>query len=217
MKKIILFILTAIIIAFPIFYLLGNISFSKPFNCQQSEKPIPLINKKIIQSFIAFHDNISVLSIKPATYTKTVRAKILFAIKDTRGNLIYTTEKNTIFIEDNKFYKLKIPKNNLSKNNLYFLEISYSQAPKTPIGFWATSENCYEGDLFLGKEKKENSDLLLIQKYSEDSFWANAKELLNRISQYKPLWLKGWKILALFFVYLSFIFLLVAIFIRKIF
>jgi len=217
MKKIILFALAIIIIVFPIFYLLDNISFSRPFDCQQSKQPIALIDKKIIQSFAASSDNISAILLKPATYTKTVRAKIIFAIKDARGNLIYAAEKNTIFIEDNKFYKLKIPKNTLLKNNMYFLEISYSHIPKIPIGFWATSENCYEGNLFLGKDKKENSDLLLIQKHSKGNFQANTKELLSRMSQYKPLWLKGWKILSLFLIYLLSILLFVFISVRKIF
>ena len=138
----------------PIFYLLTDISFSWPFNCKQSKQPIALIDKKISQSFIASSDNISAILLKPATYTKIINSKIVFAIRNASGKLIYATEKTTLLVEDNKLYQLKIPKNTLSKDGVYSLEISYSRVPKTPIGFWTTADNCYTGDLYLEEEKK---------------------------------------------------------------
>lgn len=221
MKKIIL-PLSAIIIFLPIIYclyILNNLSFSESFECGQFNQPIVLTKKGISQSFIVSGDNIHAILLKPATYTKIANGKIIFTIKNDRNDIIYSIKKSAVFIIDNQMYELEVPKEVFKKNELYFLNISYDikKISRTPIAFWATEKDCYHGNLRAGEEKSVSNDLILIQKFSDGNLLTNVGELINRISQYKPIWLKKEKILLLFTLYFLLILISIRLTAKKIF
>lgn len=211
-KNILIYIVVIFSLGVPFIFLLNNLSFSNYFSCKQSEQPIPLLNGAITQSFTLRKTNLKYISFKPATYTKNINGIIVFRIKDSFDTPLFEKEINTLKLEDNMFYEIEIPKNILKNNQEYSMELNYIKTPETPLGFWNTKNDCYAGALSVDSKEVINSDLVLYFKFSEKNIISNATILLDRISQYKPLFLKNSSFLLLIISYM----LLITIFLLTI-
>jgi len=197
-------IIIAIVILSPIFYLINNLlSFPESFDCKQTRQPIILSDKSLVQSFTPSQKNLATISLKVATYNKIVSGGIiLIQIKNKYNESIFEKQIRTIQLEDNKFTKIKIPKEILEKDSQYYLEIKFLKTPKEKIAFWNTDKKCYPGLLSLGDKEIEKSNLIMYLQYSRENKLAGINDLVERMSQYKALWIKDKNIVLIFFVYL---------------
>ncbi|OGI17685.1 MAG: hypothetical protein A3J63_02740 [Candidatus Moranbacteria bacterium RIFCSPHIGHO2_02_FULL_40_12b] len=220
MKKHYTFITISVlaILALPALVLLKNLAFSESFSCPQGNA-IPLHkNQHISQSFIPTTDNLTILSIKTATYKRFfIHGTVKLTITDSNNEHIFSKEASTHWFGDNEFYNLHIPISMLKKDSLYSVSIEYIKAPSHLLGFWTTKNNCYEGILHTQDKKNGPADFLIIKKYSQNNILSNTKELLNRMSQYKAIWFKGYGMPFTFSLYAFLNIIIIIILVRKIF
>lgn len=210
-----IFILTFLLLL-PSAILFNKLSFSEPFSCPQGGV-VNLKSSPITQSFIPFKENLTVLSIKTATYTNPfIIGKVNFSITDKNDQQVFSKDVSMLWFSDNGFYDIRVPEGKLNKGEEYFLSISYSKKPKESFGFWTTKGDCYDGNLII-KNKSNDYDLMMIKKYSQKNTLAGFNELLNRISQYKPIWIKGNAVVTIIIVYLTLCVAAIIVFVRKIF
>jgi len=193
-------------------FYLANLSFSAPSSCENSGKSTTFrLNDEINQSFIAANENLSGISLKVATGGKFYNLGSLgYSLEDREGNLLFSGSQSTLYLENDKDVNLPFPGVKLGKGQEYNLVLSYLSQPRSKISLWATEGDCYPGVLRSGSGNGKSGDLIMHPRYSPGSFMGNLIELSQRLSQYKPFWLKGWASAVAFLIYLGLLSWLIA-------
>ena len=202
-QKITLSIIIFLIINIPIIILVLNISFRELPFCETSEKPIFVGSSMIIkQEYTPSGDNIVAVGIKPVKYNSIVNDYLKMDIMNASGEIIYSKKIYNLPLEDNQINYISIPKNLLKKNERYLFGFSRPNwnDKKNPISLWDSKEKCFDGNLFIANEIKDNN-LIMNFKYEKYDFLTNLKVLKNRLVQYKPAIIKGYFVPIVFALY----------------
>lgn len=203
------------LVSWPVIHRLNNLNFSESFNCQQSKQPLLLQDQPIEQTFLISKDNLDEISLKVATYKKNIFGKLNFKIKNPSNQVIFFQKIDIQDMKDNEFYDIHLKPNILHKEILYTLQISYEDKTPDRLAFWISQQNCFSGSLSTGESLVENADLLIHFKYKQETFKENFFKLINRISQYKPLFFKTEAILLLFTTFFSLLLFFLFLLIKK--
>lgn len=146
----------------------------------------------IEQSLLATEDYLSQVDINMGTYFRRNTQTVVFALEDEEGNTVRALEERPETIADNQYHAFQFEPIPDSAGRRFVATLT---SPKGSAGnaftAWAGDCNCYEdGALFVNGVEQLDSDLSMRASYTRPDVvvW---RELLDRMSQYKPLIFKG--------------------------
>lgn len=208
-KKIVTIFIVFFAIFLPLMFLLRRTSFSDSKVCWTwgaDQKSIRL-EDRLIQTFRPEKDGLAAIVMKPLLGDDILDlSTVNFKFTDEKGNEVYAATLRDFWMENDKMFTLNIPPEKFQKGQLYFLEITRGKIAdaRDELRFWRTEKDCYAGYLQDNENIREDVDLAFAFRYKENSWLGNQKKLLERMEQYKPLWLKNSIFLVLLFaVYLA--------------
>jgi hypothetical protein len=146
----------------------------------------------IEQSFLATRDYLTQVDINMATYVRDNSPDLVFELVDENGVTVRRVEVRPETIIDNQFHAFRFEPIADSTGEQYIARLT---SPDGQIGdaftAWAGDCDCYPGGaLFVNGVEQPDSELAMRASYTRPGVvvW---RELLDRMSQYKPLIFKG--------------------------
>jgi hypothetical protein len=154
------------------------------------------VDKPIIQKIIATENNFSQINVSIDKFAAEFGDKIVMEVLDESCQNILAESKLDMFSWYSPNYtKLKFKTIPDSKNKTYCLKFTYIPFGKEQDKKPYISSYSYEGASYIntGKsnEEQKNRSLELKPAYNEGSAGNNFSKLIDRMSQYKPNFLKG--------------------------
>lgn len=171
---------------------------------------------KIIQKFKAGRDNLSRIRILfGRSYNKDGGEINLRIFDENCENLIREKSFERSSIQSEGYYDFKFSKIADSKDNNFCLAIDFKPEKEKykKLNVFLGSNSVSESQLLINDQEIKNSALAMRPAYQSDSFWGNVEELNQRISQYKPWFLKNIYLYAVFFLFILLTFFLAILFI----
>lgn len=212
---VILFALFFAMIAWSFFSVLTFSDSSLDFEGEsKQEKLYP--NAQIIQKITATKNNLNQINISVSKFSADFGEKIILEVADENCGKIIAQSKIDAFSWSSPGYeKFKFKTIRDSKNKTYCLKFTYIPFGKEQDKKAYISSYPAEGYSYIntGKsiEEQKNRTLKLKPAYENDSTWQNFSELSDRMSQYKPDYLKGIYLKTLFILSFVLIMLLVIV------
>lgn len=194
----------------PLAYLILHLDFRQLDYCEPNQ-PIGFANNetRIQQKYTPDDDDIAAFGFKPIKYSSLVGDYLLVEILNDQERKIWEKRISNLPLEDNQINYFKLPKNLLQKNKTYTFVFSRPELSddKEPIALAGSQTNCIGGQLMVNSRKAKGS-LAMNFKIEKYEFPENIKVLTNRLSQYKPFFVKGKNMAAILFLYEVLIFIL---------
>lgn len=175
-------------------------------------------NKPIHQIFTAEKNNLNQVNVAIKNFNDWSRDKIIFNLKDENCKTILASDKINVFSPDYTIYTpftfsssfSKISENQEMKlcAEIIFIPKNNTEESDFPTIVYSSLKNSSfinTGDI-EAEQFRNNKTLVMKPAYGSGSFWKDIETLNNRISQYKPWFLKHY---FLYFIIFSFIILLV--------
>ncbi len=217
----ILLIFSAIFFAMIAWKFFGILSFSdSSLNFEGESKQEKLYpNSQIIQKITAMENNLNQINISINKFSADFREKIVLEIADENCGQIIAQSKIDAFSWNSPGYeKFRFKTISDSKDKTYCLKFAYVPFEKEQDKKAYISSYPAEGSSYVntGKsiEEQKNRTLKLKPAYENGSVWKNFSQLTDRISQYKPDFLKGTILEIIFILSLIILIILVLIIIK---
>ena len=169
-KFISLFYALSVIVTILIFF---SISLPKKiviFNQSENNTAVGEIygDRKIGQTFIAEYNNLSAVKVLLATYNRENHAEFIFHLKSEVKSKedIHIYRDDTMWVQDNKFFRFPFPKIKNSKRKRYFFYLDSPQSKQgNAITIWSNTEDLYkEGEKIVNGAASEG-DLVFKTEY----------------------------------------------------
>lgn len=174
---------------------MGSLSFpdaSWPLNRGEEELDFKE-NKQIRQIFETSRNNLSRIRILfSKSHQKDGGEIALKLAKENCEDVISEKKISRESLETEGYYDFKFPRIKDSKNKSFCLLISFepiNKKSKNQLTIFINENN--QGQLYAGSEEIKNRSLAMRPAYKNGSFIGNLSELNDRISQYKPWFLKN--------------------------
>ena len=167
----------------------------------KQEKLYP--NAQLIQKITATENNLNQIDISINKFSADFGEKIVLEVKDENCGKTIAQSKIDAFTWNSPGYeKFRFKTIPDSKDRIFCLKITYIPFRKEQDKKIYISSYPAEGSSYIntGKsiEEQKNRTLKLKPAYENDSNWQNFSELSDRMSQYKPDYLKGTYLKTLF-------------------
>ena len=180
----------------------------------KQEKMYP--NSPIIQKITASENNLNQINISIGKFSADFMEKINLEVNDENcEKIIAQSSINALTWNSPNYEKFRFKTILDSKNKKYCLKFTYIPFKKEQDRRTYISSYEYEGSSYVntGKsvEEQKNRSLELKSAYENDSTWQNFSELSDRMSQYKPDYLKGIYLKTLFILSFVLVMLLVVV------
>jgi len=180
----------------------------------KQEKLYP--NAQIIQKITATKNNLNQINISISKFSSDFGEKIILEVADENcEKTIANSSISALTWNYPGYEKFKFKTIRDSKNKTYCLKFTYIPFGKEQDKKAYISSYSAEGYSYIntGKsiEEQKNRTLKLKPAYENDSTWQNFSELSDRMSQYKPDYLKGIYLKTLFTLSFIIIILLVVV------
>jgi hypothetical protein len=193
----------------------GILSFSdSSLNFEGESKQEKLYpDAQIIQKITATENNLDQINISISKYSQQLGDKIILEVADESCEKIMAGSKIDMFTWHSPNYeKFKFKPIPDSKDKIYCLKFTYvpfrtQQDKKAYISSYPAEGSSY---INTGKsiEGQKNRTLKLKPAYGNNSSWKNFSRLIDRMSQYRPDFLKGYSLGIIFILSLMLIILL---------
>lgn len=157
------------------------------------QSPQITANHPIAQTFIPRADNLARVEVIAVTFDRTNTSPLVFSVfEDGTGEALRSAEIQADDIVGGEPITVQFDPIADSEGESYRLLIESPEGePGNAFGAWVSNCDCNpNGTLFLGNVPQENADLVLAVAYQNEDVVIRG-ELLNRMSQYKPDYLKG--------------------------
>lgn len=165
-------------------------------------------NKIVTQKFSASRNNLSEIQFFFGKSRKTEGGKMTLQILDENcQNKLREASIQEMPFDSDKTYDFSFSKIPVSKDKTFCLELTFkpNSATKGQKIFLATNTMPENKFLALDGQEIQGKSLSMRPAYRNDNWWKNVQELNQRISQYKPWFLKQYYLatIAILFVILS--------------
>lgn len=168
------------------------------------------------QTLRATEPNLSRIEVRLGTYERRNTAPLLLSIQEypSTSPPLRTIEAQPETILNNLYHVFAFPPIADSSGKMFLLTLESPQGtPGNAFTAWVGECDCYpEGTLFLQGERQPQLDLTFRVGYENPPKAGVLRELVNRMSQYKPWFFKGAALSALGLLSLAFIILAVGSF-----
>lgn len=164
----------------------------------------------VMQKFEAGRNNLSRIRILfGKSYNKDGGIISLKLTDENCKNILSEESFERSSIQSEGYYDFNFSRISDSKNNSFCLVIDFEPEKEKykKLNVFVSDNLVSGGQLRNGKEEIENRSLEMRPAYRGDSFWENVEELNQRISQYKPEFLKG-----NYLYFISFLFIVLSVF-----
>lgn len=182
----------------------------------QQEKLYP--NHPLIQKITATENNLNQINLSLSKFSPKLGDKITLEILDETCHNVLAKSKLDIFSWKFPGYeKMRFKSLSDSKGKIYCLKINYlpkgkEQEKKAYISSYVSPDASYTN---TGNKKnfgeQKNRTLELKPAYGNSSVWQNFSELIDRMSQYKADFLKGYSLIITFLLSIILIILITVI------
>lgn len=216
--KYILAILSALFFAIIFWNFLNILSFTDPGidfeGKSKQEKLYP--NSPIIQKINATENNFSQVNISISKFSPRLGDKITLEVFDESCEKKLDESKiNALSWNSSSYSKFGFKTISDSKDKIFCLKFTYTPSGKEQDKKVYISSHPLEGSSYIntGKsiEEQKNQTLELKPAYGNESNWKNFSQLIDRMSQYKPDFLKTNYLITIFFLSFSLILALAAV------
>lgn len=161
---------------------------------RQTDIPTPEITSgvTVTQTFVASDDDLTEVQVFLGTYMRANTVPIVFTLSEQDGRVVRTAQADPATIEDNAYHPFIFDPIPDSRGRTYWATISSPTArSKNAFAAWLGNCDCYSnGVLSINGRPSPDQELAMRVDYQHSGVvvW---KELVNRMSQYKPGILKG--------------------------
>ena len=181
----------------------GGVSTIDEVINRQTDVPAPELTAdvRVSQTFVASDNDLTEVQIFVGTYMRANTAPLVLTLTDARGNIVRTASADPTPIYDNAFHPFFFDLIQDSRGKTYTTTISSpTAAPGNAFAVWLGNCDCYpDGLLSMNGVASPEQEMAMRVDYqhSEVVVW---RELINRMSQYKPEIAKGAGIVLLGFI-----------------
>jgi hypothetical protein len=151
--------------------------------------------RSVGQTILATRSGLSEVEVRLSTYTRQYESPLLLRIRDPlkANSVIRTSIAPPNSLADNQYHSFLFRPILESMGRTYLVSL---EAPEAQTGHavtaWLNEEDEYpEGFALLGSERRLQADVVMNVSYRTE-ISGPSEELLNRVSQYKPRFFKGW-------------------------
>jgi hypothetical protein len=161
---------------------------------RRTQQPAPEITSsvRLTQTFLASDDGLTSIQLFFGTYMRRNTADVVVAITDERGRTVLQTELAAASIVDNAYRTIGFDRLQHSRGVVYEVSITSPEGrPGNAFTAWTGNCDCYpEGEFLINGAQQADRELVMRVSYHHDNV-TTWRELLDRMSQYKPLIFKG--------------------------
>jgi Na+-transporting methylmalonyl-CoA/oxaloacetate decarboxylase gamma subunit len=160
----------------------------------RTDEPTPEITSslRVSQTFIATDNDLTEVQVFLATYARENTATLVMTLRDESGSIVARGEAGQQTIANNAYHPFIFDRIADSLGETYEVTLT-SPNGKTGNAFtaWTGNCDCYPaGELSITGTPQPDKDLAMRVNYHHDGV-VTWRELLDRMSQYKPLIFKG--------------------------
>jgi len=117
-------------------------------------------NTNVGQTFKSTHNNLSAIGVKLATYARKIHGNALFALEDSKGNVIFKQKFSIDDVINNAEYIFYFhPIKNSEGREFYFHITSIDSKPGNAITIWASKKDMYKNGFAIKNGKPLKGDL----------------------------------------------------------
>lgn len=157
-------------------------------------QPAPEItsNVEVAQTFVASDNDLTEVQVFLGTYIRENTAPLVFTLTSSTGIDLYETMVDPKTIIDNAYHPFIFDRISDSRGKAYQVTLSSPLGePGNAFTAWTSSCDCYPlGELSISGAPQPDKELVMRVTYHHDGV-VTWRELLDRMSQYKPLIFKG--------------------------
>lgn len=172
----------------------GGISTIDETINRRTQQPTPEITSsvRLTQTFAGSDDGLTSVQLFFGTYMRRNTADVEVTITDETGGTVLQTDLPAASIADNAYHTIVFDRVQRSRGVVYEVTITSPEGrPGNAFTAWTGNCDCYpEGDFAINGVVQEDRELVLRVSYHHDDV-TTWRELLDRMSQYKPLIFKG--------------------------
>ncbi len=172
----------------------GGISTIDEMINRRTDVPTPEItgDMRVSQTFVASDDDLTEVQVFLATFMRANTVPLVFTLTDGSGQVVRTVSAEAVTINDNTFHPFIFEPIPDSRGKTYTAAISSPAATEgNAFAAWLGNCDCYPpGVLSIDGRARQDQELVMRVDYQHSGVvvW---KELINRMSQYKPEIVKG--------------------------
>jgi hypothetical protein len=180
----------------------GGVSTIDEMISRQTDVPAPEITAdvRVSQTFVASDNDLTEVQIFVGTYARVNTVPLVFTLSEGNGPALHTIRADPVAIYDNAYHPFIFDPIPDSRGKAYTVTISSPRAkPGNAFTVWLGNCDCYpDGRLSVNGRPRQDQELAMRVDYQHSGVvvW---KELINRMSQYKPEIVKGAGLLLLGF------------------
>ncbi len=172
----------------------GGVSTIDEMINRHTDVPTPEItgDVRISQTFVASDDDLTEVQVFLGTYIRVNTVPLVLTVTDGSGRAVRTINADPATIYDNAYHPFIFDPIPDSRGKTYTATISSPTAtPGNAFAAWLGNCDCYPGGLLsVNGQPRQDQELVMRVDYQHSGIvvW---KELINRMSQYKPGIVKG--------------------------
>jgi hypothetical protein len=161
---------------------------------RRMDHPAPEITSgvEVSQTFVASDNDLTEVQLFLGTYIRTNTSPLVFTLRDSAHNVVATSQVDPATVLDNAYRPFIFDRIVDSRGKTYEATLtSPSGQSGNAFTAWISACDCYpKGELSISGVPHPDEDLVMRVDYHHDGV-TTWRELLNRMSQYKPTISKG--------------------------
>jgi Gpi18-like mannosyltransferase len=122
-------------------------------------------NISIKQSFVAEHDNLSIINVQMGTWDRVNQCEATLIVSDESNTVVAERKLDCTLIVDHAFYSFDFKPIENSKGQLFYLEISSNGTTRNSITAWKSSTDVYPPGKLYKNGQEEIGDLSIALFY----------------------------------------------------